>query len=213
MSLKYVKQGTRVEVKNRDDDSPYITTVKEVLERGKLLVDIMQLGGVETRLSTGREYTLRVMSEAGVFKFAATLNGYSKKGHYDYMLFQTHNDGEKIQRRQAFRLPCCEDVEYAVVEGIESASELQKGFIRDISSGGVRLLTKNEIDASQLVQLKLPMISPDFWVYCAILTKQRITDAKYKWQYGIEFIGATTADTEKITAYLHVEQRKLRSRN
>ncbi|MCL1882857.1 MAG: PilZ domain-containing protein [Defluviitaleaceae bacterium] len=211
MSLKFVKQGTKVDIRSHyGDDSPYITSVDTVMENGRVLVDIMRLGGDETRLSENKSYTLRFFSERGLFRYEATLRGYMKKGKYDYMLFQTEDDGKRIQRRQAFRLSCGLDVEFDIL-GDEIVT--QKGFVRDISSGGVRLLTKEELNPSHLIQLKLPMVAPDFWVYCAILAKNAIVEARYKWQYGIEFIGATDADTEKLTSYVYAEQQKARARD
>lgn len=212
MSLKFMKHGTRVEVKSHYDDSPYITIVESVLENGYLLLDIMRLGGSEMRLSVNRPYSLRFFSERGVYKFTAVLHGYMRKGIFDYMLFQTSDSGEKIQRRQSYRLACGKVVEFNVLQDIVNEAPAQKGFIRDISSGGVRLLSNDELDASRLLRIQLPMIKEGFWVYGAILSKQQLTEAKYKWRYGIEFVGATATDTEKIIMYVHNEQRKAMAR-
>lgn len=212
MSLKYMTKGTRVEVKSQIESTPYFTTVQDVMDGGRILLDIMRLGGEETRLSENKPYVLRFFSDRGVFKFTAVLRGFVRKGHYDYMLFKTSDDGEKIQRRQSFRLACGEEVEFSIVDG-EQVGEPQKGFVRDISSGGVRMLCKDDVDASQLIKISLPMIAPNFTLFAAILSKQEISeDAKYMWQYGIEFIGATNADMEKIVMYVHSEQQKARAR-
>jgi c-di-GMP-binding flagellar brake protein YcgR len=208
-----MKQGTRVEIKGSYDDTPYITTVDSVLENGRFLLDIMRSGGNETRLSSNKPYELRFFSQRGVFKYSAVLRGYMKKGNFDFMLFHTVDPGQKIQRRQSFRLLCGEDVSFNIIENSDSVSDPVAGYIRDISSGGVRLLSKTELDLSHLIQLHLPMIDEGFWVYCAILSKKDLfEEAKYKWQYGVEFIGATDADTEKIVKYVHNEQQKSRSR-
>lgn len=210
MSLRYINSNTRVEVKSMYDDTPYITVVHEILEGGRLLLDIMRLGGEETRLSINKPYLLRFFSDRGVFKFTAVLRGYMRKGEFDFMLFQTADDGEKVQRRQSFRLNCGEEIDFTFAEGEDT--DVKNGFVRDISGGGVRMLTMDEVDASQLLRLRLPMIAPDFWVYGTILSKQAIEDAKYKWQFGIEFIGTTAADTEKIVMHIHNEQQKARAR-
>ncbi|MCL2387990.1 MAG: flagellar brake protein [Defluviitaleaceae bacterium] len=209
--LSYMQKGTRVEAKNHLDDTPYITTVEELLEDGRVLLNIVRHGGLETRLSENKPYTLRFYCERGVFRFAATLLGYTRKGGKESMLFQTTDNGEKIQRRQSFRMSCGEEIELCMVENVEDEKIYYKGLIRDISGGGVKLLTTYEIDASHLVELKLPAIAPDFWVYGTILTKQEIhEDAKYSWQYGLEFIGQSNEDTDKIMHFIHEEQQKAR---
>ncbi|MCL2577303.1 MAG: flagellar brake protein [Defluviitaleaceae bacterium] len=211
MALNFIEMGTRVEVISSASNPPYVTTVAAVMEDGRVLLDIMRLGGEEKRLDPKLQYILRFFTERGIIKFPAVMRGYVKKGNYDYMFFQTSGTAEKIQRRQAFRLSCGIDVDFLVLSDTEEVAENQ-GFLRDISSGGVRLLTKNKLDEGQLLQLKLPMIKPDFNLYAMILSIKEISEAKYLWQYGVEFVGTSEADEEKIVMYVHNEQHKARSR-
>lgn len=209
MSLKYMNHGTRVEVRGHGGDTPYITTVYELLDNGCVHLDISRLGGEETKLPVNKPYTLRFFSERGVYKFPAVLRGYTEKGSFEYLLFQTSTDGEKIQRRNSFRLNCGEEIEFTIAD---SDDPPQTGLIRDISGGGIRLLTKNALDKSKLIRIPLFMISEEFWTYGAILLAAETSEqAKYFWQYGIEFIGMTERDTEKIVQYVHSEQRKSRA--
>jgi hypothetical protein len=214
MSLKLLTQGTRVEIKSHTDDSPYITTVESVVGNESILLDIVRLGGSEARLSENKSYVLRFYVASGVIKYSGMLRGYRKKGTIDYMLFQTLGQGEKVQRRQAFRLPCGEDTDLTLIENVEDERINIKGFIRDISSGGVRVLTKEEIDPSNLIELTLPFVSEKFWVFATILLKQPIEepDAAYRWAYGMEFIGLSEEDSEKISLYVFNKQQASRSR-
>ncbi|MCL1844921.1 MAG: flagellar brake protein [Defluviitaleaceae bacterium] len=212
MSLRFIADRTRVEVKNELNDMPYITTVNSVMEeRQCVLLDIMRLGGEEVRLQVGRPYSLRFFSERGVFSFSGVMRGFVKKGNYDFMLFQLSGEGKKIQRRQSFRLACGIDIEFNTIDG--DITMPHKGFIRDISSGGIRLMTVEEINETHLVQLQLPMIDEKFWVYGTILSKREVSgEAKYNWQHGVEFVGLTEAETEKVIKYVHSEQHKSRQR-
>jgi c-di-GMP-binding flagellar brake protein YcgR len=212
VSLTFIQDRTRVEVKNAQNDMPYITTVNSVLtERKCVLLDIMRLGGKEVRLGVGQPYSLRFFTERGVFNFSSVMRGFVKKGHYDFMLFQTTGEAQKIQRRQSFRLSCGFDINFNAIDG--DITMPHKGLIRDISSGGIRLLTVEELNETHLVQLQLPMIADNFWVYGTVLSKRQLTDeAKYNWQHGVEFIGLTEGETEKIVKYVHAEQHKSRAR-
>ena len=214
MSLKLMQQGTRVEIKSNYDDSPYITVVERVVGDESILLDIMRRGGTEMRLSENKSYVLRFFSASGMFKFSAVLHGYRKVDGADYMLFRTSGNGERVQRRQAFRLPCGENVDLQIIENIEDDRINIKGFIRDISSGGVRLLTKEELDPSHLIEITLPFIGEDFWVFGTVLLKQPLNevDAAYKWAYGMEFIGLSQEDTEKISQYVFSKQQASRAR-
>jgi len=212
MSIKFITPNARVEITNKLDSTTHISTVKDVLERGRILLDVMRVGGKEVRLPTRDDYALRIICEAGIYKFPAELKGYVRKGHFEYLMFQVTGEGEKIQRRQQYRLSCAYDVEYGLSDGVEPAAAFETGMIRDISSGGVKLVTKQELDGGQLIQLKLPMVLANFWVYGVVLTKNEIPEAKYKFQYGIELIGVTEAGTDKIAAFVHAEQFKARAR-
>jgi c-di-GMP-binding flagellar brake protein YcgR len=213
--LSNIAQGTRVEIKSHYDDSPYITTVESASAGGEVLLDVMRLGGSETRLSENKPYVLRFYTERGVFKYSAVLRGYTRKEKIDYMQFQTSGEGEKVQRRQAFRLPCGEDVNLCIIENVEDERVMLKGYIRDISSGGVKLLTQHELDASNLLEITLRFIGEEFRVFGTILLKQPIKepDAIYDWAYGIEFIGISEEDSEKISMYVHQKQHESRTTN
>jgi len=200
-----------MEIIGVQEETPYFTVVNEVFDDGKLLVDVMRLGGEETRLTVNSKYALRFFTERGVYRFMAILIGYKQKGQYDFMLFNVTDGGEKTQRRKAFRLTCGEEITFA---NMDDNIENQAGFIRDISSGGVRLLTVHEMDEGKLLRLQLSFIGPGFSAFGAILSKSSVTDveAKYRYQYGIEFIGLSEPDTEKIISYVHHEQQKQRAR-
>jgi hypothetical protein len=137
--------------------------------------------------------------------------------------------------RQSFRLTCSEPATFRVLDGAYLGPQ-QTGSIRDISSGGVRLKTLDELELRQLMQIDIPMISPDFRPSGLILSKQNINEAartslieqlrgknltkqsesgkvKYMWQYGIAFIGVTDEELEKIIMYVHNKQQIKREEN
>jgi c-di-GMP-binding flagellar brake protein YcgR len=197
-----MKQGTQVDVRDKSGFTPYITTVESVMDDERILLNIIRMGGNETRLSVGKTYTLHFFSPEGVYKYEADLRGYMQVDSNDYMFFQTIGDGERIQRRESFRLICNEEIAFYVVENSDEEPKISKGFIRDMSCGGICLLTEDELSASKLLNVKLPMIEPDFELYAAILSKKAVSEEKFKWQYGIEFIGSTDSNTEKMESYV-----------
>ncbi|MCL2355977.1 MAG: PilZ domain-containing protein [Defluviitaleaceae bacterium] len=212
MSLRFISDRTRVEVKSEINDFPYITTVNSVMEeRQCVLLDIMRLGGEEVRLTVGKPYKMRFFTDRGVFSYSGVMRGYVKKDNYDFMLVQTTGEAVKTQRRQSFRLACGEKIDFNMLDG--DITMPHWGLIRDISSGGIRLLTVSEINETHLAQLQLPMIDPNFWVYGTVLSKHSLNndEAKYNWQHGIEFVGLTDAETEKIIKFVHAEQHKARA--
>lgn len=210
--LSAMQQGTRVEIKRDAQDSlPYLTTVGTVLDGGRVFLDVVRMGGEEIRLNEGAAYVVRFFTERGVFRYASTLLKYEFKGDYEFMLFQTTGDGEKMQRRQSYRLPCGLETEYKTFDDAGTMKSSETGFIRDISSGGVRLLANVELNVNDLLQIKIPIID-DYWAYGTLLSMSEISEAKFKWQYGIEFMGMSDAYTEKITKFVLAEQQKARAR-
>jgi len=201
----------------------------ETLEEGRVLLNIPRIDNKEKRLPTNKPYFLRFFSGKGVFRFTVVLCGYVGKGGAEYMMFQTADDGEKIMNRQSFRLNCSEQVTFCVADGAYLGPP-QTGSIRDISSGGIRLKTLDELELRQLLQIDIPMIFPDFRPNGLILSKQNINEAarislieqlrgknltkqsdsgkvKYMWQYGIAFVGATDEEMEQIIMHVHNKQQ------
>ncbi|MCL2225914.1 MAG: flagellar brake protein [Defluviitaleaceae bacterium] len=228
MSLLFMEYGTCVEVKGISDPTPYITAVHEVLEDGRVLLDIPRMGDKEKRLPTNKPYFLRFFSPKGIYRFTVVLCGFIRKGSKDYMVFQSADDGEKIVSRQAFRLNCSEKVGFCVIDG-GYEGEIETGSIRDISAGGVRLKAFSEMEKMQLMRLDIPMIYPDFSPAGIILSVQNINEAarpslieqlrgnnlakqtenakeKYLWQYGIAFVGISDEDVERIIMHIHEQQ-------
>lgn len=212
MTMTSLPHGTRVEIKRDVNDTlPYLTTVASSLSDKIVLLDIIRIGGEEARLSENSQFVVRFFTERGVYKFDSLLNGYTKKGEYEFMMFRTLGAPERIQRRQAYRLPRGEENEYKVFDKLGAVKSVEKGLIRDISSSGIRMYTTPEFEINDLLYVQLPMID-NHWSYGTVLSKREMTDSKYKWQYGIEFMGMTEMYTEKIIKFVLTEQQKARAR-
>jgi hypothetical protein len=203
--------------------------VHEVQEEGRVLLGLPRVGDKEKRLAPNKPYFLRFFSTKGIYRFTVVLCGFLSEGSGDYMVFQSSDEGEKVMNRQAFRLTCSEKIKYRVADGIYMGPD-QDGSIRDISSGGIRLKAFDELELRQMVQIDIPMISPDFQPIGIIQSKQNINEAarsslieqlrgrsmakqsenakaKYLWQYGIAFVGATDEEAERIIMHAHNRQR------
>ncbi|MCL1877538.1 MAG: PilZ domain-containing protein [Defluviitaleaceae bacterium] len=213
MSLVAVQNGTRVEIRRNEKDSmPYLTTVGSVLEEGRVLLDVIRIGGEELRLPEATQFVVRFFTEGGVYIYPSLMRGYMVKGEYEFMVFQTHGDGERVQRRQAYRLRCGQDTDFKLFDRLGSVLSIESGSIRDISSGGVRLYAMNELEINSHLYVQLPMIGGGLWSHGTVLSKDRLQDAKYNWQYGVEFMGMSDNYTESITQYVLLEQQKARAR-
>jgi c-di-GMP-binding flagellar brake protein YcgR len=224
-----MEPDTCVEIRGVVDSTPYVTSTHEVLEEGRVLLEIPNIGDKEKRLPTNKPYYLRFFSSKGVYRFTTVMCGYFSKGGQDYMLFQTSDDGEKIANRQSFRLNCSQKVKFQIEDDGYVGPE-QEGSIRDISAGGIRLKTVDELETRQTLNLDMSIISPDFNLAGIILAKNSINEAarfslaeslfgknmakqsenaktKYLWQYGIAFIGATDEEIERVIMHIHNEQQ------
>ncbi|MCL1845167.1 MAG: PilZ domain-containing protein [Defluviitaleaceae bacterium] len=190
---------------------PYLTTVGDILDESRVLLDVIRIGGEELRLPEATQFTVRFFTERGVYIYPSMMLGYESRGEYEFMVFQTQGSGEKVQRRQAYRLRCGQETDFKVFDRVGSVQTIEEGFIRDISSGGVRLYGMNELEINTHLYIRLPMIH-DLWTHATILSKDRLYDAKFNWQYGVEFMGLSENYVESITQFVLVEQQKARAR-
>jgi c-di-GMP-binding flagellar brake protein YcgR len=205
-----MKQGTRVEVKSFGDSSPYITTVESVIEKNNcVLLDIMRTGGVEVRLSSGKPYVLRFFSDRGVFKFTCVMRGYIKKGHFDYMLFNAADDGEKIQRRQAFRFNCGIPVSFSIIYSSGQQAGREDGLISDLSAGGAKIFTNKNLHTGYLLNISIPLGEGLVVAFGDVRTKTELpSQSKYHFQYGIRFAMMPESDQEQIIRFMYKMQRE-----
>jgi len=92
--------------------------------------------------------------------------------------------------------------------GINFSDEMYSGIIRDLSGGGIKMVTKIDIEAHGIIKFNMQIDSKDYELFGKIMFKKHDWHALQPYTYGIMFLGISEADRETLILYLHNLQLK-----
>lgn len=157
--------------------------------------------------------TLKVIIFKGdaVFDFKAKVIE-KKLGTIPTVKLQIVSGLNKTQRRNYFRLKVIKDMEARLVENLKENKfgEKFKGNMLDISAGGVLMIASKELQEGDIVEFALPLSSgKNIILFGKIVRKSYTVNAKYKYEYGLQFENISEFERNEITKYIFEEQRKM----
>ena len=222
MSFENVGIGDRVDItilRSGKAGRTYITQVADILdqEQKAILAYVPILRGRIVKLDESKDYSLIVYTPRGMFKFTAELTGYMKEGDIYLIALNLGEISEKVQRRGFFRFPTFMAMKFSVHDSISEDgsvmsdieySELHDGIIRDISGGGLRFISNQDIDENKTVCCILMVDNRWMMISGKVLAKQYSPKFNFKFQYRTEFVDVTPAEQEEIVNFVFKEQRK-----
>lgn len=118
----------------------------------------------------------------------------------------------KIERRTFFRMNCALEVEYRIIEAFpieETGHETYtKTVTRDISGGGVCLVTDDKLSAGTLLEAFLKLDRTIRFVGVVARSLQTRDKGKLLHETGVEFKIIENKDRERIISYVFETQRE-----
>lgn len=216
MFLKDIKTGTQVQLSRKGADpqiKPYMTRVEVVEDNNTILIHAPLEKGARVKLVERNLYKLCFISEGAQINFEGKLMEAVKIDGFHMLRFSIDAPGEKIQRRNAFRFACTLPFTFNVIADDGRQSPRIEGVIRDLSSGGIKIVTKANIPDNVLLRIDLNLDEEYIMAFGQIRMKKHVPDnIKYPYTYGISFELLPEADEERIVRYVYNEQRKLLKR-
>jgi len=119
-------------------------------------------------------------------------------------------DGEKVQRRNSFRFTCSLQITFNIVYDDGEQSAKTEGLVRDLSSGGIKMVTLLNVPENALLRIDL-FLDDDYVMAFGQVRMKRFSpdNPKYPYTYGISFEALPESEEERIVRYVYNEQRKL----
>ena len=217
MFTSRLKSGEKVYLhKWGDNDSKGVLTRIEIHlpSKNEVVVWSPQISGRIMNLNTETFYDLRMFAETSEYRFKVKFIEHDEAGGFATSRFKLMHDGEKILRRDAFRLNLEAMVVFSIILEDGHQSEKDEGKLVDLSVGGVKINTNREIEKGELLNISLQLdtemvIAFGDVRYAGIAPPpQRRNQTKYAYEYGISFVMLTDSDQEKIIRYVYKKQRE-----
>ena len=221
MAIEAIKPGDRVEISMIirapiNWNAAYKSKIEEVSNKSgaiKILAPFHERRIV--MLPKSEQCMVRVTTATGMFIYSAAVAGMVKENGLDFALLKLAGDGTKTQRRDFFRFNCAIPIEFFLLnEDGEPLDNIPKeGLIRDMSGGGMRMLSKEIIKINTLLRLVLQMDRGELMIFGHVLRKNDNPNAVHPYQYHLKFTAMSSAEQDKLVQYIYQEQRKSMQRD
>lgn len=221
--MKLFKLNGKIELRSKDNDK--IPGLIYDIKDEKLYVSISADDDGFKLLGVGENIKGVIYCNEEVLKFEATITG---RIFTNTSVYELSNIGnlEKVQRRENIRVVITRNILYTDNEVIvkldfdereieETVKNMEKylkeGLILDLSAGGVKLSTKEDLNMGKRLILVINLDGKDIILKGKVVHKEmNLIPKKTIYLYGIKFIDIKEGQQEKIIRHLFVMMRKNR---
>ena len=223
MFTNHLKSGEKAYLHQwGDDDSSkgILTRIEHYKAEDKELhIWPPKVDGKTARINSDSFYEIRLFADTAEYRYKVKFIKHDEIDGFPITRFKLMHDGEKILRRNAFRINLDTMVLYSVVQDDGNQSDKIEGRVVDLSSGGAKILTNQELDRGELLNLSIQLDNhliiafgdvrfaapapPTFFRGIGKNPRPR-----YTYQYGISFVMLSDTDEEKIIQYMYRKQRE-----
>ncbi|MCL2577416.1 MAG: PilZ domain-containing protein [Defluviitaleaceae bacterium] len=213
MYIEYLKSGARVQIQ-RPGDSPtggYMCKIAVLnLEAREVLVHAPMEGSRPVRLEIGGGIVLRLLTDNAIYCYKARMIANTDIDGFDAVKFQVIDDGEKIQRRSAFRFNCGIPITFSIINTGGQQTQRDTGLLTDLSAGGTKIFSDKVLQEGYLLNIAIELGDDLVVAFGDVRVRMDLPPgkSKYKYQYGIRFAMMPESDQEKIIRYMYKLQRE-----
>ncbi|MCL1884548.1 MAG: PilZ domain-containing protein [Defluviitaleaceae bacterium] len=213
MYLELLKSGARVQIQ-RPTDGPndgYTCKVEVLLPESRVvLVHAPVEQNKPVYLKIGGNLTLRLLTDGAIYRFNVLMMSYGDVDGFDVVKLRILDEGEKIQRRSAFRFNCGIPVTYSVIYASGQQAEREEGLVSDLSAGGAKIFTNKSLHTGYLLNISIPLGEGMVVAFGDVRSKTDLPQgSKFSYQYGIRFVMMPEADQEQIIQFMYKMQREM----
>lgn len=211
----------------------YKSKVYDVNENGKLQIAMPTENGKLVLLPLGIRFEFVFYSNGGLYRGEGQVKERYKQDNLYILDVELQSRLMKFQRREFFRHQCTIDMSYfeltpeeAELESAEIAFEKirdedfyekeRKGIIVDISGGGVRFTSTEELqnDSYILITVRLSSdkVDKQYYLIGKIITCTKIENVVSRYENRVQFMLKDDKTREEIIRFIFEEERKSRNR-
>lgn len=211
---------------------PFTSRVDSVIDEEQIRILMPIVEGKIIPLPLNSRYDVCFFTDNGMYKSRVTVTERYKENGFYFLVISLTTQLRKFQRRQYFRLGCSIQVPYKeltvqeiaaihddvrVIQDIMEECEFKKGNTLDLSGGGVRFLSEEELERGRYVLIDLSIIKQrdekSIGVMGKVIASTRKDRKGSRYEQRIEYVDIDGQTREKIIKYIFEQERKMRQVN
>lgn len=215
MLYNNINTGDTVEISLKLEEGKssktYSTKVETINGKDEILLHVPYSQGQLIKLPLSNKYTMLFITKNGMFRFDASISGYTTIDNFRYIICSLLSDGRKIQRRQYFRYNYDTDFKlYQYINNKLAREKLLEGRLINIGGGGIKFCSNTSLEINDTIQTVLVLNNEFIIVDTKILSiiPAANNTSSFAYQYRAEFVNMEDANREKIIQFIFNEQRK-----
>ncbi|CRZ34543.1 c-di-GMP-binding flagellar brake protein YcgR [Herbinix hemicellulosilytica] len=220
----------------------YVSQVVDFGEEGTICLASPIKNGLLVILNKWVSYRLYFYTEKGLYQCNGHMLNIYREKNMPMVIMKLTSDLEKVQRRKYFRLECVHDILYRRITEEEltleqkliydnsvtpqEQAEIRKklaeitgkwtnGCITDLSGGGCRFNSKEELKPGDKILLKLSFTVKNqlkkLEITSVIIASEKMYRRTGFYEHRVEFEGISPKDREDLIKYIFEQERKRRS--
>lgn len=215
MSYKNIKTGDTVEIslklESGKSSKSYTTKTEIVNSEKEILIHVPSAAGQLVKLPLSDRYSMLFITDTGMYRFSAAINGYTAIDGFRYMSCSLISEGQKVQRRQYFRHSYSVDFNmYKYLDDKLVRDEIFECRLIDISGGGIKFYSNKILDRNDKINVMIDLKHDSINLDARIIASMRLEGDKnllYRYQYRTSFVNIEDTIREKIIQFVFNEQR------
>lgn len=214
-------------IKNEKDKKVYVSKIYDFIEDDVLQIAMPIYEGKLVPLPMDEKYSLCFYTDKGLLQCNAVVTSRYKSGNLFFLEITLLGDLNKVQRREFYRYQCKLDARMRIVLDEEyemgvydAASDVEKEKypvkILDISGGGIRLVTRNNIEKNEIVKIDFTLYIVgevmNFSLFARVLDSVNMRERRDFYEQRLEFMKISQEERDKIIRFIFESERMERKK-
>jgi c-di-GMP-binding flagellar brake protein YcgR len=212
ISTNTIRLGSKIEVVfiNNENKGAFISQFEDI-KNEKIVISSPTKEGQILAIDIGTKLLVHFIHNCDLYRFRAKVINKFKKDNLYYLEIKKTDVFESVQRREFYRYKTILDIDFRIVN-LDIKSKI-KGIVKDISGGGVCLVTSKNLKKNELLNCKLYLKDESKIDFEGKVVRIKKIESTYnKKEYGIRFFNISYKDRETIIRYIFIEEIKLRKK-
>lgn len=188
------------------NDEVFKTEVQDITDE-YIVIGIPMHNGSYLALAKGDLIELVYYDDVSLYGFTSEVIGRSREGAVHQIFIRHPENWRKIQRRNFVRVGVTQYINYEVLID-DNYSEKKKGMMIDLSGGGLRLKTAEQLSQGDIVRVFIQNEEVNIVGDGKIVRTEKDTDGRFL--YGVSFEEIDGLSRERVIQYVFNIMRKQR---